>query len=708
MQIRKLEVRNFCQHTSRDIEFTDGLTAILGPNGSGKSNLLGAVRFALTGENPNNGAKNDNICERSDPSEVSYVSLSFMHAGVSATVRRNLRPAKPVAVLTVDTTGEVIEGDTAVNARIETILGVDRATVNDIIIVAQNDIFGALDKTPAVRAAQFQRLFHTEDAELIYQLVGDQLKNLRIPTIVGNPDEIRFNLDNAVNRLQQVEQHLQGIPPFEDLQQRRDNHVRCLNDAARFSQTQIKLQQHRELLKQVTHQENQSQQEISQVSRDLETVKQAAAGKQTAVTDAKVALQSLYRYQKEKGFRDTLTTQIADCQKKLNELVQPEQPPGYEPSHLYSQRITTTQYEKEALSRFVASFNGDVAECPTCGTSTATLRDKLTAAEGQLRTITLELEKLTIAHSAAFTYEQAKQRYESTRDQLQLQLTQSQRHFEQLPKLDAANVDEVALQKLITDYKVYEEGIAEYQQILNSKSMLLGSLQGQISTLTNQISQLEQEFGAMTCYAEADIVAANNAISHIDQYMSQRRSAETTAATTQTEINHYRQQLSHIEQSKQQVVMFEAWQGYCQELRSLFHKDGAPKFVAQRNLQRLQFSVNETLEMFETDFRVAADENLSFRATFSSGVTQPADRLSQGQRVILALAFRLALNLLLAENIGALYLDEPTAWLDEHHIRGFEPVLTRLREFSASRGLQVIIITHEHQLAPLFDSVVRL
>lgn len=154
--------------------------------------------------------------------------------------------------------------------------------------------------------------------------------------------------------------------------------------------------------------------------------------------------------------------------------------------------------------------------------------------------------------------------------------------------------------------------------------------------------------------------------------------------------------------------MLREWHATIGAVRDVFHKDAAPRFVAQRNLEHLQVAVNENLAMFDTDFRVTADEGLSFQARFTNGSVQPAERLSGGQKVVLALSFRLALNLMFAENIGALYLDEPTAWLDEHHIRGFEPVLGRLREFSTARGLQSIIITHERSLAPLFDSVIQL
>ncbi len=74
----------------------------------------------------------------------------------------------------------------------------------------------------------------------------------------------------------------------------------------------------------------------------------------------------------------------------------------------------------------------------------------------------------------------------------------------------------------------------------------------------------------------------------------------------------------------------------------------------------------------------------------------------------LALAFRIAVNSTFAESIGCLLLDEPTAYLDEQHIRALAPVLDKLRLLASSRGLQCIIVTHERELAPLFDAVIQL
>ena len=83
--------------------------------------------------------------------------------------------------------------------------------------------------------------------------------------------------------------------------------------------------------------------------------------------------------------------------------------------------------------------------------------------------------------------------------------------------------------------------------------------------------------------------------------------------------------------------------------------------------------------------------------------------MSGGEKVILALAFRIAVNSLFASDLGLLCLDEPTAGLDDDNMQCLEKALARLKDLSSERGLQCIIVTHESErLARLFDNVIRI
>ena len=96
-------------------------------------------------------------------------------------------------------------------------------------------------------------------------------------------------------------------------------------------------------------------------------------------------------------------------------------------------------------------------------------------------------------------------------------------------------------------------------------------------------------------------------------------------------------------------------------------------------------------------------------AHFFDGRRQRAKRLSGGQKVSLAWALRISvLNVQYAATMGLLSLDEPTVYLDKQRLAALTPVIERLRALTASRGLQCLLITHEEELAPLFEQVIAL
>jgi DNA repair exonuclease SbcCD ATPase subunit len=140
----------------------------------------------------------------------------------------------------------------------------------------------------------------------------------------------------------------------------------------------------------------------------------------------------------------------------------------------------------------------------------------------------------------------------------------------------------------------------------------------------------------------------------------------------------------------------------------VLHRDNLPRAVARDHLRALTADTNAVLGDFLAPFRVEAEDDLSFRADFHDGRSQPAGRLSGGEKVVLAVGFRLSVNSVFAQDVGLLCLDEPTVGLDEHNLGCLRTALGRLRDLSRARGLQVILVTHERSLMPLFDKVIDL
>ena len=113
------------------------------------------------------------------------------------------------------------------------------------------------------------------------------------------------------------------------------------------------------------------------------------------------------------------------------------------------------------------------------------------------------------------------------------------------------------------------------------------------------------------------------------------------------------------------------------------------------------------LELFEAPYLARITDDISIQCTFGDRVV-PAERLSGGEKVVLGIAFRFAVYELFVSNLGLLILDEPTVYLDSDRIDSVLSLLERVKGYSRSAGLQLIVITHEARLAGVFDQVIEL
>jgi DNA repair exonuclease SbcCD ATPase subunit len=231
--------------------------------------------------------------------------------------------------------------------------------------------------------------------------------------------------------------------------------------------------------------------------------------------------------------------------------------------------------------------------------------------------------------------------------------------------------------------------------------------EGQLSAQRTALMQAQQRLSAMPPVI-GDRTFLQQALSEATNVLDRVDSLQQQIAVQQTTKQNYEQQIANNIEIAKKATRAKELQALIARAQALVHHQAAPRFVAQRKLETLQQVLNELLATMNAEYRVTAEDGLSFIAHFPDGRHQAAERLSYGQSTILVLCFRLALHVTCVPDLSLLVLDEPTAYLDADHIRGFEQAIDRLREYAASRGLQVVIVTHEATLAPLFDATIRL
>jgi DNA repair exonuclease SbcCD ATPase subunit len=360
------------------------------------------------------------------------------------------------------------------------------------------------------------------------------------------------------------------------------------------------------------------------------------------------------------------------------------------------------------FERFVRMFADDgVAECPTCHTPSASLAAQVTRYKDELVSMRAALADLKTAASQQTQLEQAWDAWERRQKIREVQEQQLDVSEKDLLAVKPPAAPEEELQQAVADYEDFELAQSELQPMIQKAREEIGRLSGLLTAANERREALQQTIKEITTTA-ADAHMAKFRLDELRNKCSQRQVLEQQRAKLTADIEQLDSQYVTAKKQEADAIKIRKWAELSEKARDALKN--APRLVAQRNLQRLEAAINELLQIFSVNFlvRVAGDGTPTFVAEFYDGRRQVAQRLSIGQKTVLALAFRVAVNAQFAEEIGLLALDEPTASLDAPRIQALAPVLEKLRDLSTAKGLQCLLVTHAAGLSHLFESTIEL
>ncbi|MDO4581631.1 MAG: SMC family ATPase [Bacillota bacterium] len=182
----------FSERTEVDFSlFGDsGLFLITGATGAGKTTIFDAITFALYGESSGSVRKPQMLrSDYADAATETFVELEFSYQGQSYTVHRNpsymrrkLRGEGMAQTLANAwlklPDGAVIASLTAVNERIEQLMGVNYEQYTQIAMIAQGDFLKLIQAKTDERSAIFRRIFDTELYRRLEEELSAQAKAL--------------------------------------------------------------------------------------------------------------------------------------------------------------------------------------------------------------------------------------------------------------------------------------------------------------------------------------------------------------------------------------------------------------------------------------------------------------------------------------------------------------------------------------------------
>jgi len=715
VKLLSVKLTNFRYITEQKFDLTGNVVGLVGPMGSGKSTLLMSLCFAFTGGVPGKTAKQ--LVRWNEKN--GEVVVDFLHKDKPGTLRRGLGTRKKQPTLKWN--DESFTGATDVERFLHEELEVDDKAWSSAIFVGQANLTDILFKTASVRREEWQKLCGLGDASKIHEELGRAISTY--PPPVDNKALLEFQR----GQLSELEVLIR--------QMEADN---SLVNAQLLEQQQTTLNQQLELVTRMGNEHKQLTtilQKRGELEVQLRDVAQKLSGFDPVALQQKLAIlkDSLAQY-RSVHMSLSMAFNAAQKQKEIaqrrgaleQELLQVGMPMDLadmeQKLHLAMaalQEAKTMFAMLQQVSSAISQVHSD-NKCPVCrqqvsGDVSRQCAEMAKTAQTDVAQKTAQVKELQDKLN------QAKQKNMRIAD-LQSKLaglaqadTGTSTNLEEISEKLCANADTVrnleAEQKVATDRLQLHANLLSQQTYLNKAYSDMD-----IDKFVDSLMQLEQTL----CISTDDKSISDKRAQIVEQLcscstmMKKHNEDQSRLTTERAKLIMLQRQISKGEEEAAAAARFGKNIEFLEEVRRWFHPTVGPAIVINSLLQDLSDAVNKFLRVFDAEYYVAPDmEETCFVYAYVDGRTMseplpPVSELSGGQKVQLAIAFRLAVYCMFARKVGFMTLDEPTIWLDESGVQNFCRLLDTLRGMATQMGLQILISTHEQQVKTSVDSLIEL
>jgi DNA repair exonuclease SbcCD ATPase subunit len=700
MILERAELHQICQHENLVVDLKPGLIGILGPNGAGKSNFVNMLKASLTGDfSVNPGVKDDNVRWGMPDDDYSAVTTVWRHENESFAIRRALK--NTTNYLKRDGQKDLRQTK-EITAEIERLLGIPKQVLN-FMFVAQWEMFAFISADPAVRASTFAHLCGTAKIEKLHKLAGEELKATRAAaeSVRDTRGDLQQRILERTARLKEIEREQEAIGKDMLPVEKRLKLQQAIDAGVKYSLLVERTEAVQKRLDTATSNVLVSKQELAKAKQLAEVHAIELAGADKAAKEAEAKLNEWRAHQKHESRREVLEAILAERKWPV-----PPAPEYYEDRKTIRAdlaALTTSVQRDKSLIKLIDA--GQAAECPTCFTPTRNLtktvierKRTLAEREAEIRNLTEMLNSFEAHDSAMSTYRQQASEQRERQSAAKLELELMPPRPEKLVPMDAKKV-----LALVTDAEEKRRCQIGYDLRLRNAETSFAKFEALQTQAQTELEQLEKELSGLysvnTEALKAQLDKHDNAAVTYKILTGRWQDLKELNDAEEAEIKKVTELLDATAVARTWVADLEAF-------REVAHHDNFPKLAAQRWLFDVTDLVNKTLVEFESPFRVEVGEDLSFVAVKPDGRKEKAERLSGGQKMLLAFAFRFAVNKLLAGDVGMMILDEPTAGVDRTNVDNMTDILRRLSSYTKDKGRQIMIITHDETLERAFDQTI--
>ncbi|WP_395845502.1 AAA family ATPase [Cystobacter fuscus] len=219
MILKHLVLHNYRKFRALDIDFPEGLIAIVGRNGMGKSTLIEAVAFALYGTEASRTGATSIRREGAASSEPCSVTLEFTVRNEPYRVVRKLTGAhetQEVALYRGGNSQPLASRTKAVQQAIRQLLGMDYLTFTRSVLSRQKEVNILSESTPGERKKAIRRMLGIESIQSAIEAAREQRRGKEqwlhgVQESIKDLPDLRDQEEALKPRLREVRQHAEKM-----------------------------------------------------------------------------------------------------------------------------------------------------------------------------------------------------------------------------------------------------------------------------------------------------------------------------------------------------------------------------------------------------------------------------------------------------------------------------------------------------------------
>ncbi len=484
MIIEQVRLRNIKSYDDTTIDFASGNNIIIGENGAGKSTILEGILYGLFGLFP--GRTNANLVRRGKTN--GQITIQFKSNGASYEVHRELNLSTSGSVspsATLHQIGKptlIAEKQSGVTTEIEDILGIDRDTFNNLILIKQGEIPEIAELPPHKRKKLFDKLLGLDVYEECWSNLGDVIAEHRFQS--GQMEKERDTLQEIITELPAAKKQLKTFL---------DEQVELTNEYDSISTTLQSITEEKSQLDQL-------EKEITELSANKTTIAE------NLEEDENLVNQTLSDIQKR--WEDPLPKEVTKLESLFNSVKAQFK--------TTQEDLTTARKQVKALQTLQTQLTGATEvlertkhEYGEKEEQVGTLREELLDDASFLRKKpenewqTLLQQRLAKARAvrkqhqkAHETLQQKMQTYKSTKDQLETAKKQHSKQKSELEKLIDRRTKQLGpnwMELATLDERVISENLKTATQSFNRMKKQKEKIERQYTKLETQFYSIKED-----------------------------------------------------------------------------------------------------------------------------------------------------------------------------------------------------------------------